>query len=234
MRRIAIVLSGLFIMAAVAASAQTPNGTLITCESINNVRHTCRIDVTNGVLMSRQFSKDTCVRGKTWGTTRENDGVWVDAGCRAEFLVTNGGDAQVQNGNYQTLTCESSIGHSRRCPANTAYGVQLTRQISKHSCVLNRDWGYDNNGIWVKDGCRAEFTLGASTPAPMASSAGSIVTCESSNGNNHRCAANTYYGVTLSRQFSDNACIRGKSWGYDANGIWVSDGCRAEFTLGNP
>jgi hypothetical protein len=39
-------------------------------------------------------------------------------------------------------------------------------------------------------------------------------------------------GVTLSRQLSDSGCVQGKTWGYDANGIWVSNGCRAEFTLG--
>jgi hypothetical protein len=232
MRRTAFVLAGLFVLAAFAADAQAPNGTLITCESLNNVRHTCRIDVANGVTINRQFSKDDCVRGKTWGTTRNNDGVWVDDGCRAEFLVGNG-NAQLQNGSPHTLTCESIPGHTKRCAAVTSYGVQLSRQLSKRSCVLNRDWGYDGNGVWVKDGCRAEFTIGNPSMA-SASSVGSIVTCESPNGMNHRCAANTNSGVTLSRQFSDNACVRGKSWGYDADGIWVSDGCRAEFRLGNP
>jgi hypothetical protein len=112
----------------------------------------------------------------------------------------------------------------------TANGVQLARQISKHSCVLNKDWGWDNNGIWVKDGCRAEFTTNTSLP-PMASSL-TTITCESSKGMNHRCNGNTLNGVTLSRQLSDSGCVRDKTWGYDANGIWVSDGCRAEFTLG--
>jgi hypothetical protein len=67
---------------------------------------------------------------------------------------------------------------------------------------------------------------------PMSSSALSTITCESSKGMNHRCNASTLNGVTLSRQLSDSGCVRDKTWGYDANGIWVSDGCRAEFTLG--
>jgi hypothetical protein len=118
----------------------------------------------------------------------------------------------------------------KRCAAMTANGVQLVRQISKHSCVLNRDWGWDNNGVWVKNGCRAEFTTNTSL-TPMASSFATI-TCESSSGMNHRCAANTLNGVTLSRQLSDSGCVQGKTWGYDANGIWVSNGCRAEFSVG--
>ena len=35
-------------------------------------------------------------------------------------------------------------------------------------------------------------------------------------------------GVQLVRQLSRAACIQGRSWGYGRNGIWVSDGCRAE------
>jgi ribosomal protein L37AE/L43A len=229
MRRIAI-LSAVMIAAAFSASAQVPNGTLLTCESINNVRHTCRINVANGIMLNRQISKDACVRGKTWGTTRNNDGVWVDAGCRAEFLVGNG--AAPLTGTAQTLICESIPNHTKRCAAPTANGVQMTRQISKHSCVLNRDWGWDNNGIWVKNGCRAEFTIG-SMMTPMSSSAFPMITCESAKGMNHRCVANTMNGVTLSRQLSDAGCVQGQTWGYDANGIWVSNGCRAEFTLGH-
>jgi ribosomal protein L37AE/L43A len=227
MRRIAI-LTAVMIAAAFAASAQT-NGTLITCESINNVRHTCKADVASGITLNQQFSKDVCVRGKTWGTTRNNDGVWVDGGCRAEFLVGNG--SMPLDSSLQTVTCESIPGHTKRCAAATASGVQMARQISKHSCVLNQDWGWDNNGIWVKNGCRAEFTVG-STMTPMSSSALSTITCESAKGMNHRCNANTLGGVTLSRQLSDSGCVRDKTWGYDASGIWVSDGCRAEFTIG--
>jgi DUF3011 family protein len=143
---------------------------------------------------------------------------------------TGGGSAQLPNGALQTVTCESIPGHTKRCTAMTANGVQLARQISKHSCVLNKDWGWDNNGIWVKDGCRAEFTVNTNL-APMASSL-TTITCESANGMNHHCSANTLNGVTLSRQLSDSGCVEGKTWGYDKDGIWVSNGCRAEFTVG--
>jgi hypothetical protein len=233
MRRLSLAFAGLLLVAAAAANAQT--GTLITCESINNVRHTCRADVTNGVIMNRQLSNDTCVRGKTWGTNREMNGIWVDAGCRGEFIV--GGSvnrSQLQNGYPHTMTCGSDLRRGQRCPADTSYGVQMTRQLSKHSCLLNKDWGYDNNGLWVKNGCRAEFEIGG-TLAPMASSSGSTIICESSNGTNQRCAANTTYGVTLNRQLSNTACVRGQTWGVDGDGVWVSNGCRAEFLVGrNP
>ena len=128
MRRIAL-LSAVLIVAAFAANAQT-NGTLLTCESINNVRHTCKADVATGVTLNRQFSKDICVRGKTWGTTRNNDGIWVDAGCRAEFLV-GGGSALLPNGVMQTVTCESIPGHTKRCTAMTANGVVVNAREAR-------------------------------------------------------------------------------------------------------
>ncbi|MEA2238525.1 MAG: hypothetical protein QOC81_3249 [Thermoanaerobaculia bacterium] len=222
MRKIAFVVL-------IAALAVTANAQSITCESLNNVRHTCRIDVTPGVTLSRELSKNDCIRGKSWGTTRNNDGIWVDGGCRAEFFVGNRDTAQLGSGYARTLTCESIPGHVKRCPAVTSNGVQLTRQLSKRSCLENKDWGYDNRGIWVKDGCRAEFALGGLPP--MTSASPTSIICGSENGKNHRCDANTFGGVTLSRQLSESACVRGKTWGYDRNGIWVSDGCRAEFTL---
>ena len=36
-------------------------------------------------------------------------------------------------------------------------GVQLVRQLSSSPCVQGRSWGYGRNGIWVAQGCRAEF-----------------------------------------------------------------------------
>jgi hypothetical protein len=213
----------------IAALAVAANGQSITCESLNNVRHTCRIDVTPGVTLSRELSKNECIRGKSWGTTRNNDGVWVDGGCRAEFFVGSRDEARLGSGYARTLTCESSVGHVQRCAAITSNGVQMTRQLSKRSCLENKDWGYDNRGIWVKNGCRAEFALGGLPP--MSSASETSLICGSENGKNHRCNANTLGGVTLSRQLSDSACVRGKTWGYDRNGIWVSDGCRAEFTF---
>lgn len=36
--------------------------------------------------------------------------------------------------------------------------------------------------------------------------------------------------VRLVRRLSDAACIEGRTWGSDSNGIWVSKGCRAEFS----
>jgi hypothetical protein len=58
------------------------------------------------------------------------------------------------------------------------------------------------------------------------------VTCESNDGNERFCPANTRNGVVLAAQLSRAACRQGQTWGYDARGIWTSNGCRARFTVG--
>ena len=57
----------------------------------------------------------------------------------------------------QVFRCESNDGRTRECAANTRAGVQLVRQLSRAACIQGRSWGYGRNGIWVSDGCRAEF-----------------------------------------------------------------------------
>jgi hypothetical protein len=60
----------------------------------------------------------------------------------------------------------------------------------------------------------------------------STISCKSDDMRRHYCAADTRGGVTLARQRSDAACIQGRTWGYDRNGVWVDRGCRAEFAVG--
>ncbi|HEX7808767.1 MAG TPA: DUF3011 domain-containing protein [Thermoanaerobaculia bacterium] len=208
------------------------DGTKLVCESLNNIRHTCRTNTANGVTLSKRLSANACVRGKSWGTNDE--GVWVDKGCRAEFTVHDGGSTS-QAAFARTLRCESKKNGRTICSTDTSYGVQLAQQISQNNCELGRDWGYDQRGIWVDNGCRADFRVGgyrAGTNGPMISSSGApTLRCESVNGQRSFCRANTTYGVTLQQRLSDSSCIRGDSWGYDHDGIWVDKGCRAEFLL---
>ena len=57
---------------------------------------------------------------------------------------------------------------------------------------------------------------------------GDVIRCESNDGRVHECATGGGR-VVLERQHSRGACIEGRSWGYGRSGIWVSQGCRAEF-----
>jgi hypothetical protein len=60
-----------------------------------------------------------------------------------------------------------------------------------------------------------------------------VVRCESRDGRTAFCRMDTRGGVRLVRQFSDSACIRGRTWGVRGDAVWVTRGCRARFA-GSP
>jgi hypothetical protein len=59
----------------------------------------------------------------------------------------------------QIVRCESDGRKQRYCKVNTRRGVELYRQHSKARCRYGSSWGYDRKGIWVDEGCRAEFLI---------------------------------------------------------------------------
>jgi hypothetical protein len=59
------------------------------------------------------------------------------------------------------LTCASEDGHRHYCSADTRAGVSLQRQRSKSACTQGQTWGFDQQGIWVDRGCRADFLVNA-------------------------------------------------------------------------
>ncbi len=61
------------------------NARSVTCSSDNGKRNYCDVDTRRGVRMVRQRSGSACTQGSTWGFDRR--GIWVDRGCRADFLV---------------------------------------------------------------------------------------------------------------------------------------------------
>ena len=61
--------------------------------------------------------------------------------------------------------------------------------------------------------------------------AGQTITCSSDDGGRHYCTADTRRGVQLVNQRSGSPCQQGRTWGYDARGIWVDRGCRADFAI---
>ena len=110
------------------------------------------------------------------------------------------------------------------------------RQLSNSACIEGRTWGSDYNGVWVSQGCRGEFAMegrgggyyGGEFGGPQYGF-GRVFRCESNDNRVRECNANTRAGVQLVRQLSDSPCIQGRSWGYSRSGVWVSNGCRAEF-----
>jgi hypothetical protein len=75
----------------------------------------------------------------------------------AGILTLSPSGAEAQN---TTITCESR-GHDRAyCSVDTRGGVRLVRQLSEARCENGRSWGTDRGGIWVSQGCRAQFAIG--------------------------------------------------------------------------
>jgi hypothetical protein len=137
--------------------------TSLNCSSEDGRRRYCGADTRGGVRMIRQRSGSPCIEGSTWGYDRR--GVWVDRGCRADFIIGRSGGM----GNrppmrprppQNNIVCSSDDGGRRYCNADTSRGVILVRQISGSRCQRGRTWGFDRRGIWVDRGCRAEFRLG--------------------------------------------------------------------------
>jgi hypothetical protein len=211
-------------------------GQAITCSSDDGGRHTCRVDARGGVQMTNQRSGAACQQGYSWGYNRE--GIWVDHGCRADFMVNGWSDRGNWNdgGNPggQTISCSSDDGGRHTCPVDARGGVQMSNQRSGAACQQGYSWGYDQRGIWVDHGCRADFIVNSFNESNNRGDYGSggQISCSSDDGGRRICPVDTHGGVQMTRQRSDARCQQGYSWGYDRRGIWVDHGCRADFTVG--
>ncbi len=64
-----------------------------------------------------------------------------------------------------TIACSSKAGERQQCAADTSRGVVLARSIGEAPCLLGKTWGYDDQGVWVADGCSAEFLVRSSAAA---------------------------------------------------------------------
>ncbi|MFL6592099.1 MAG: DUF3011 domain-containing protein [Luteimonas sp.] len=134
----------------------------------------------------------------------------------------------------EAVRCESEDNHTRHCDMDTRGGVYLSRRLSDTACIQGRNWGYDARGVWVTGGCRGEFTAGAGRGTgygPGIGGVGQVLRCESQDGRARHCNAAVQRGVQLIRTLSDSACIHGRTWGWDRDGVWVDRGCRAEFSI---
>jgi hypothetical protein len=60
-----------------------------------------------------------------------------------------------------TITCSSTPNTRQDCPADTSRGVVLVRSYGQSACLLGKTWGYDDKGVWVADGCVADFLVRA-------------------------------------------------------------------------
>ena len=150
------------------------------------------------------------------------------------------------------LTCASEDGRRHYCSADTRGGVTMQRQRSGSPCTQGTTWGFDQNGVWVDRGCRADFMVNTKPSDSNHDRDGDRerdhdrdrdrrdwqgrdetlqLTCSSDDGGRHYCESDIQGKATLTRQRSGSPCREGYSWGYDRRGVWVDHGCRADFQL---
>ena len=132
----------------------------ITCSSDDGRRNWCNVGPSRDIRLIRQISGSACVRDRTWGVDRR--GLWVDRGCRAEFVVAGGrpgpGPGFVPP-RGRIVTCSSNDGRRNWCDVGRNRNIQIARQISGTPCVQGSTWGLDRRGLWVDRGCRADFRV---------------------------------------------------------------------------
>lgn len=88
---------------------------------------------------------------------------WACVPVAVLFLLIGQGrvDAAPQDPPPSTIVCGSKPGERQQCDANTEGGVTVVRALGDVACELGRTWGYDQRGVWVADGCSAEFAVKA-------------------------------------------------------------------------
>jgi hypothetical protein len=232
-----VALACLAALAAAPTRAQAQTRT-ITCESRDDDRNDCYVaNLEQGsVSVERKLSQSACVKGSSWGTSRDN--IWVSRGCRATFSYrASSGYSSGGGGRAGTITCESRNDARKECyVANLdPSSVTMDELLSETSCIRGRNWDARGSNIWVSGGCRARFGYvtrsGGSGGNYGGSGSGGTITCESRNDARKECyVANLDpSSVTMDELLSETLCIKGRTWDAQGNNIWVSGGCRARF-----
>jgi hypothetical protein len=227
MRIWAVVLMVLALMASTSAAAQS-----VTCESREGGYRECYTGFRGQPVLARQLSNSSCVEGRSWG--HRPGAVWVSKGCRGVFEEYRGGGGHAGGG----IVCESRDDRYRECPTGFRGPVQLVEQFSNTPCVEGRSWGRNRGVVWVDRGCRGRFAPyygggGGYDGGGYWEQQGSYtIQCESKDNRYRTCSWDWNSGTPyLLDQLSNNPCVRGRSWGYDARQrvLWVDQGCRAVF-----
>ena len=233
----------------------------LRCESRDGREEWCRAEISGDVRVYRQLSDTACREGRNWRWTR--DGIAVRDGCRAEFEYRRsdrgggwggsggggwgGGGGNWNDSRYDRVTCQSVKDRDQFCPAPIGGEVRIVRQMSDTDCRQGRNWWWNQEGVRVSDGCRAEFSYrrrgsGGSGGSGWGGSGGSggggwggsgsnrgSVTCQSEKDRERFCPAPIDGDVRLKRQISDTPCRQGRNWSWSRDGVRVWGGCRGDF-----
>jgi hypothetical protein len=188
------------------------------------------------------MSRSPCTFDQSWGTF--DGGVWVDYGCRAEFVVRRPpqtANVRPLGGTMSTITCESRDRRRADCPVPSIdpASVHIERKLSGADCEQGYTYGVSEGenspeGIWVDGGCRATFSYAtrgggrsysryAGTPHDFE------FECESLRGEWMHCEVAQVRSARVEIIAGNDACNNYKSWGVDDTGVWVRSDCQGAF-----
>lgn len=249
MRRSNMFVLGIVMMASLwaAAPASAQQGEAIetfVCESENNGHNECRFRSTGVVTVhvQRQLSRARCEFNESWGSF--DGGVWVDYGCRAEFVVRRppgNSSPRPTGGTLQTVTCESINNSHATCRLSgfNFESVHIERKLSSAPCTRGVSWGVSSGensppGIWVDRGCRAVFAYSTQGDAyrPYGGTPHDFeLPCESLRGEWNHCEVPQVHLARVDIIAGNDACNAYKAWGVDDTGIWVRSNCQGAFRV---
>jgi hypothetical protein len=124
-----------------------------------------------------------------------------------------------------TVRCESVGGRSSSCDLPGDRGAVLERQLGGAPCEYGRNWTWDGRRVRVEENCRGEFRSDID-----GFELGQSVLCDSKHRQIHRCPADTRAGALI--EDLNFGCELDRTWGFDAEGVWVSGRCEASFRVG--
>jgi hypothetical protein len=139
----------------------------------------------------------------------------------------------------RTIRCESEEERHAYCRTGTHGRVELSKRLSRSPCIEYETWGADRDGsgIWVRNGCRAEFEVLENRwgrdddDDRRGDGRGRLLRCGSKDWGYNHCEVRNPRRVRIVRKLSDSRCVQNETWGTDRRGIWVDKGCEAEFEV---
>ena len=81
------------------------------------------------------------------------------------------------------VSCVSKGRERQQCPADTRAGIVMLRPTGEAACLLGRNWGYDDQGVWVSEGCGGDFGTGSSSRATAPAALGAALAYNPSKRN---------------------------------------------------
>jgi hypothetical protein len=226
-------LIALFVMTGALALAQDNN--VITCSSNDGQLHSCRVNSDQPIHFIRQRSDAQCVEGQSYGINR--GGVWVTNGCRADFGVGDNYRADNngyynQQGAYNNGQYDRDNDHDR-----DGYRDQNGNWHARHH--RDHDNDRDHNGYYNQNGTyNGSYNNGGyvgSAPQHPTVYLGHYKngksTCSSEAGSGPVYCQTDGALSNAAITKSNGRCQRGQNWDVNPDGLWVADGCSAEFQI---